>query len=100
MTHFALIPTSVLMIVVSATTTGSTMVTMLCGPSETEILATTYSTALAPAHLLLDVPVVGCGDLKSLCQLENPIGLHDDVGIVFCSKRKLNKNKQTNKDSS
>ena len=53
MTHFALIPTSVLMIVVSATTTGSTMVTMLCGPSETEILATTYSTALAPAHLLL-----------------------------------------------
>ena len=25
---------------------------------------------------------------------------HDDVGIVFCSKRKLNKNKQTNKDSS
>ena len=76
MTHFALIPTSVLMIMVSATTFGSTMATMLSGLSGIEILATTYSTALAPVQLLLDVPVVRCGDLKSLCQLENPIGLN------------------------
>ena len=75
LTHFASILTCVPMIVVLTTTTGSTMATMLCGLSEAEILATTYSTALAPARLLLDVPVVGGGDLKSLCRLENPKGL-------------------------
>ena len=76
LTPFAWTRTSVLLIVGSTTTTGSTMVMMLYGLSGTEILAMTYFTALAPAHLLLDVPVVRCGDLKSLCQLENPIGLH------------------------
>ena len=77
LTHFASILTCVPMIVVLTTTTGSTIATMLCGLFETEILATKYSTALAPAQLLLDVPVVGCGYLKSLCQLENPIRLID-----------------------
>ena len=68
LTPYALIPTSAPVIVGSTTTTGSTMVMILCGLSGKKIpLAGTSPIALAPARLLLDVHVVGCGDLKSLC---------------------------------
>ena len=73
---YALIPTSAPVIVALATTTGSTLVMILCGLFGKQIpLAATSSIALAPARLLLDVPVVWCGDLKRLCRLENPKGL-------------------------
>ena len=73
---YALIPTSAPVIVALATTTGSTLVMILCGLFGNQIpLTATSSIALAPACLLLDVLVVGCGDLKSLCRLENPKGL-------------------------
>ena len=73
---YVLIPTSAPVIVALATTTGSTLVMILCGLFGNQIpLTATSSIALAPACLLLDVLVVGCGDLKSLCRLENPKGL-------------------------
>ena len=71
-----LIPTSAPVIVGSTTTTGSTLVMILCGLFGKQMaLAATSCIALAPARLLLDVPVVRCGDLKRLCRLENPKGL-------------------------
>ena len=71
----ALIPTSAPVIVDLTTTTSSTLAMILCGLFGKQIALATSSIALAPARLLLDVPVVGCGDLKCLCQLENPKGL-------------------------
>ena len=75
-TLIVLIPTSAPVIVGSTTTTGSTLVMILCGLFGKQMaLAATSCIALAPARLLLDVPVVRCGDLKRLCRLENPKGL-------------------------
>ena len=64
---YALILTSAPLSVGSTTITGRILVKILCGLSGTDwntlpmSLGVIYSTALAPARLLLDVPVVeGC----------------------------------------
>ena len=74
--QYALIPSSAPVIVGSTTTTRSTLVMIVCGLFGKQMaLAATSSIALVPARLLPDVPVVGYGDLKRLCRLENPKGL-------------------------